>query len=157
MSVCSLSPGYLPKVPFIVASYHQISFFRQLNRPSCHRFRTVSIYTHLKPKFSHIMTLHDHIKDRSAPLMNTESLKAHLQSQHFMELTRQEEIFAQELQQWHETMRSDNSTDYRSTNSSRQSHQSNASGTSVHYQQNMDNAISDDFSVGFPGDFHMVR
>ncbi|KAH7184686.1 uncharacterized protein B0J16DRAFT_383739 [Fusarium flagelliforme] len=52
-------------------------------------------------------------------------------------------------------MRSDNNTDYESTKSSRQSHQSNASGTSFHHQQNMQNAISDDFSAGFPGDFHI--
>lgn len=103
------------------------------------------------------MTLHDHIKDGSAPLMNTESLETHLQSQHFMEITRQEEIFAQELQQWHETMRSDNGTDYRSTKSLHQSHQTNASGTPLHHQQNVHNAISDGFSTGLPGDFQIVR
>lgn len=59
-------------------------------------------------------------------------------------------------------MRSANGNDYRPTKSPRQSHQSkghrpfDASGMTLHYQRNMQDAISGDFSVGFPDDFHMV-
>ncbi|CEI63719.1 unnamed protein product [Fusarium venenatum] len=59
-------------------------------------------------------------------------------------------------------MQSANGTDYRPTKSPRQSHQSrehhpfNASGTSLHHQHDTHNAISDDFSTGFPNDFHMA-
>jgi hypothetical protein len=59
-------------------------------------------------------------------------------------------------------MRSANGTEYRPTKSSRQSHQSrgdhpfNISETSLHHQQNMHNAISDEFTAGFSDDnFHM--
>jgi hypothetical protein len=54
-------------------------------------------------------------------------------------------------------MRSAEGTDHKSTKSWHQSHQSNASGTSLLHQQNTDNATSDDFSAGFPDNFDMVR
>jgi hypothetical protein len=176
MAVFSLSLGSLPKVPFVVVSHHQISFSGNCTDPSVIAFGPVPISNHLKPIFffSPNMTWQGHIKDGSAPLMNTESLKRRFQSphnlhsthEHFMGLTRQKHIFAQGLHQCHEAMQSANGTDYRPIKSSRQScrspqsrghHPFNASGTSLHDQWNMHNVISDDFSVGFPDDFHMVR
>ncbi|KAL3600060.1 hypothetical protein FPOAC2_04290 [Fusarium poae] len=79
-----------------------------------------------------------------------------------MGLTPQEQISAQELHRWHETMRSTNGTEYMTTTSSHQSHQSrghhvsNASGPPLHHQRNINNGMSDDLSARFLDNFYMV-